>query len=69
MKRRLLTRRSFLKRAAATGGALALPTFIPASALGRGGAKGGGGPGLWVCGVWLGDRGRMTGFQSIYCAL
>ena len=33
-----LTRRRFLKRGAMTAGALALPSWIPASALGRGGA-------------------------------
>lgn len=34
----LPSRRQFLKRAALAGGALAFPSFIPASALGRGGA-------------------------------
>ena len=33
-----LNRRQFLKRAAAVGGAMAVPCIIPASALGRGGA-------------------------------
>ncbi|MEI6809105.1 MAG: Gfo/Idh/MocA family oxidoreductase [bacterium] len=35
---RSISRRQFLKRSLATGGALAIPYFIPASALGRGGA-------------------------------
>jgi predicted dehydrogenase len=38
MHRTSLSRRDFLRRSAAAGSALALPTFIPASALGRGGA-------------------------------
>src|SRR5436190_4665107 len=33
-----LTRRQFLKGAAAAGAVIAAPTFVPASALGRGGA-------------------------------
>lgn len=38
MNEKQLTRRDFLKAATATAAALALPTIIPASALGRGGA-------------------------------
>src|SRR5437763_16872848 len=34
-----LTRRQYLKTAAAAGAAVAVPTIIPASALGRGGAE------------------------------
>lgn len=35
---RRLSRRQFLRRGAAAAGAVAFPTFVPASALGRGGA-------------------------------
>ena len=36
---RTLSRRQFLKHSLAAGGALAIPSFIPASALGRGGGS------------------------------
>ena len=53
-----ISRRNFLGKAAKLGGALALPYFIPASALGRGGAVA---PSerIVLAGIGLGPRGRI----------
>jgi hypothetical protein len=53
-----LTRRQYLKTTAAAGAALAVPTIIPASALGRGGAVAPSGR-ITLGGIGIGSRGEF----------
>ena len=60
-----VTRRDCLRTAALAGAAIAVPTIVPASALGRGGAVA---PSerITMAGVGIGPRGPVR-HQSIFC--
>jgi len=58
MNHHSLTRRDFLKTSAITAGAVALPYFVPASALGAGGGEPIGQDSNWVLGY------RQPGFGA-----